>query len=169
MATLGCNQSQPPARETAPATPPASTLPADNGEEWIVSDRGVGTIAIGERSEALQGRVDQLGKVGECVYGNVKGREGILIMMVDGVVKRVDVTNAATATSLGARVGDSEAQVKKLYPSLRVEPHKYVSGGHYLVVDGGGQRRLVFETDGKNVTRYRAGASPQVDWVEGCS
>ena len=29
--------------------------------------------------------------------------------------------------------------------------------------------RLVFETDGERVTRYRAGRLPEVEWVEGCA
>jgi hypothetical protein len=29
--------------------------------------------------------------------------------------------------------------------------------------------RIVFETDGKKVTRWRAGLLPQVEFVEGCA
>jgi len=59
-------------------------------------------------------------------------------------------------------------RIKQLYPAARVEPHKYTDG-HYLVVDVTPQRRFVFETDGSKVTRYRSGAVPVVDWVEGCA
>lgn len=135
----------------------------------MVSDRGVGPIEIGARADSLQGRVAPLGKLGECVYGRMASLDGVLVMFVDGAVVRVDVTSSATPTTLGIKVGDSEAQVRERYPTARVEPHKYVDGGHYLVVDADDNRRLVFETDGAKVTRYRAGLVPQVDWVEGCS
>jgi hypothetical protein len=143
--------------------------------QWIVSDAGVGPVAIGMRSDDLQGIIDTLGKLGECVYASpiervASGfsRKDLLVMLVDGVVARVDVIGPSVATAAGAHVGDSEARIKQLYPASRVEPHKYTDG-HYLVVETAPQRRLVFETDGTRVTRYRSGVVPAVEWVEGCS
>jgi hypothetical protein len=136
---------------------------------WVLSEAGVGPIAIGMRSDDLQGVIDTLGRLGECVYAKPLERPaGVLIMLVDGVVARVDVTDASTPTDAGARVGDTEARITGLYPSARVGPHKYTDG-HYLTVDVASGRRLVFETDGTRVTRLRSGAVPAVDWVEGCS
>ena len=53
---------------------------------------------------------------------------------------------------------------------VKSEPHKYVRGGHYLVVPSpaDSDAQLVFETDGKRVTSYRVGRLPEVRWVEGC-
>jgi hypothetical protein len=160
---------------------PAPEPETDAPPAWVVSDGGVGPIAIGMRAGDLQGIVDNLGTLGECVYAspvesvapgsNVASSfspKDLLVMLVDGVVARVDVIGPSIATAAGARVGDSEARIKELYPAVRSEPHKYTDG-HYLVVDAAGNRRLVFETDGAKVTRYRTGAVPQVDWVEGCS
>jgi hypothetical protein len=36
------------------------------------------------------------------------------------------------------------------------------------VHDEAGKVRLIFETDGKVVTSYRAGHEPEVEYVEGC-
>jgi hypothetical protein len=33
---------------------------------------------------------------------------------------------------------------------------------------GGGNNRIVFETDGKKVVKYRSGRLPAVEYVEGC-
>ena len=54
---------------------------------------------------------------------------------------------------------------------MKSEPHKYVEAGHYLIVSSPSDttRQLVFETDGKRVTSYRVGRTPEVRWVEGCS
>jgi len=85
---------------------------------------------------------------------------------------RADVMTGRHPTDRGARLGTSGAQVQAVYgKSLQVRPHKYDSAGRYLVLvpDGGADSlRLIFETRGRVVTRYRAGVLPAVDYVEGC-
>jgi hypothetical protein len=141
--------------------------PADSAE-WVVSEQGTGPIRIGMTAEELRPHVETLGQLEGCVYAKAPAAPGLLVMLFDQKVVRLDVVAVGLATAAGARVGDTEQRVRELYPGLRVEPHKYTDG-HYLVVEGNPGRRLVFETDGARVTRYRAGAIPQVDWVEGCS
>jgi hypothetical protein len=162
---LACGRTEP-----AADPPPAAARNAP----WTVSAAGVGPIGIGMRSDDLQGLINRIGKLGECVYAmpieavtaGIEGKD-LLVMLVDGVVARVDVIGPSVATEQGARVGDSEARIKELYAGARTEPHKYTDG-HYLVVETGTDRRFVFETDGMKVTRYRSGAVPAVEWVEGC-
>ena len=58
------------------------------------------------------------------------------------------------------KIGDSEARIKSLYAGRVVStPHKYATGGHYLTVTppGGGNNRIIFETDGKVVTDVKLG------------
>lgn len=51
----------------------------------------------------------------------------------------------------------------------RVSPHKYVDG-HYIEIEiKGGKFSIIFETDGKRVTSFRTGRSPEVRYIEGCS
>lgn len=93
------------------------------------------------------------------------------VMLGGDTVVRFDIRDTSIATVEGARVGDSEARVKSLYGGrVSVQPHKYVAGGHYLVVTDPAHPgdRLVFETDGKVVTQFRAGRTPEVMNVEGC-
>jgi hypothetical protein len=136
--------------------------------EWVVSDTGAGPIRVGMTADELRPHVETLGQLEGCVYAKVPAAPGLLVMVFGGKVVRLDVIAAGLAMEAGARVGDTEQRVRELYPGVQVEPHKYTDG-HYLVVDGNAGRRLVFETDGARVTRYRVGAIPQVDWVEGCS
>jgi hypothetical protein len=94
-------------------------------------------------------------------------------MFVDGTLARVQVDTSTASTAAGVGVGDSEPRVRQVYGArVRTMPHKYTDG-HYLVVPRGtGQDsvfRLVFETDGRRVTRLRGGRFPEVEWVEGCS
>ena len=104
----------------------------------------------------------------ECVYAKVPAAAGLLVMLVDGKVVRIDVIDKAVATAAGARVGDTEARIRELYPGLRAEPHKYTDG-HYLVVDTMPRPSVGIRDGRRACNRYRAGVIPQVDWVEGCS
>lgn len=60
-----------------------------------------------------------------------------------------------------------------MYPGrVEVQPHKYTGPeGHYLSVSVPSDTllRIIFETDGRVVTRYRAGRRPAVEYVEGRS
>jgi hypothetical protein len=100
------------------------------------------------------------------------GPPGLRLMIEGSEIVRIDVDSGNVTTSLGARVGDTEERIKQLYAGrVTPGPHKY-STGHYLTVTPADAAdsafRLVFETDGKTVTRYRAGKRPQVEYVEGC-
>jgi hypothetical protein len=98
--------------------------------------------------------------------------EGVSVMVVKGKVARIDVDTGAVTTDDGGKIGDSEDRIKSIYgDELRIEPHKYVEGGHYMTVMGDSAsagKAIVFETDGKRVTMFRAGRLPEVKWVEGC-
>jgi hypothetical protein len=111
-----------------------------------------------------------------CSYVKPKtGPQGIQFMLTDGRIARVDVVKSKQITTVsGAKIGDTEARIKSLYPGqIKVTPHKYVPGGHYLTFTSNYPNyknyRVVFETDGNRVTQYRAGKLPEVEFVEGCS
>jgi hypothetical protein len=158
---------------SATTTPPSPT----SAVGWTVTENGWGPIRAGmtiaEARAALGGELSEPANR-ECDHVRPpRGPEGVLIMMVDGRVARVEVSDTTVASAAGARVGDTEARINALYPGrVQIGPHKYVDG-HYLVVRRGpgadSVSRLVFETDGRRVTRYRSGRFPEVEWVEGCS
>ena len=97
---------------------------------------------------------------------------GVNVMVVKGKIARIDVDTGTVTTEDGAKIGDSEDKIKTIYgDELKVSPHKYIEGGHYLTVMGDSAsagKAMVFETDGKQVTMFRAGRIPEVEWVEGC-
>ncbi|RUT08936.1 hypothetical protein DSM106972_009890 [Dulcicalothrix desertica PCC 7102] len=103
-----------------------------------------------------------------------KAPAGVEFMLTDGIISRIDVAkNTKIATASGAKIGDTETRIKSLYPrQITVTPHKYVQGGHYLTFTPKESKyknyRIVFETDGKRVTQYRAGRLPEVENVERC-
>jgi hypothetical protein len=94
-------------------------------------------------------------------------------MVKNGRVERVDMDSPGVRTDRGAEVGMTEADIRRLYPDgLLVQPHKYDEAGHYLIYVPGESAdslfRVVFETDGQRVLRFRAGLRPAVEYVEGC-
>jgi hypothetical protein len=99
--------------------------------------------------------------------------DNVGVMIVRGKVARIDVDTGSVTTEDGAKIGDTEEKIRSIYNGdVQVEPHKYVTGGHYMIVMGDSAsagKAIVFETNGKVVTSFRAGRLPEVKWVEGCS
>jgi hypothetical protein len=173
-ATLEARKAVVPPGETSPPPPPVVAPSAPVGE-WEVTPAGIGAvktgISIDEAQILLHNDLNIPANLAECAFVKTKsGPKGVALMVEQRNVTRVDVTSGPTATSAGVRIGDTEEEVKSAYPDrITVTPHKYNTGGHYLTytpANGGG--KIVFETDGSKVTRFRSGATPSVDNVEGC-
>jgi hypothetical protein len=149
-------------------------------ETAVVDLRGIGSVRVGmsvrqaERVIGQKLKVTLDGQAGStCGYASVPNRSGINFMVRDRNIARIDIRNPKVKTVSGAKVGDSEQRIARLYGSLlQVSPHKYTKG-HYLTVVPKDARdrnyRLIFETDGKKVITYRVGKLPEVEYVEGCS
>jgi hypothetical protein len=92
-------------------------------------------------------------------------------------IARVDIFNKSRITTpRGAKIGNTEAQIKAMYPGqIQVTPHQYTGsqGGHYLTFvpkDAADKDyRIVFETLKGRVTQFRSGKLPEVEYVEGCA
>ena len=162
-------------------------------EQSKVTIDGIGPIRVGmtvaeaEKSANVTliekgGRADT-----NCYYMWPKtGPQGIGFMVISpreaktilrDRISRVDIfKNNRITTPRGAKIGDTEAQIKALYPGqIQVTPHQYTGpqGGHYLTLvpkdaaDKG--YRIVFETLKGRVTQFRSGKLPEVEYVEGCA
>lgn len=143
---------------------------------WAVRADGAGPIRVGMTADDAR-RILGIAPTGKtskgCSYidGAPSSALHAAVMLTSDTVVRLDVRDKSTATAEGARVGDTEARVQSLYGGrIAVRPHKYVEGGHYLLVTDPAHSndRIVFETDGKVVTQFRAGRIPEVENVEGC-
>jgi hypothetical protein len=155
----------------------SSPTPASLEDAWKVRLDGAGPVKVGmtldEASKAANAPVWIVrppSEPGGCTYARVEGGPaGLSLMVVGDRIARVDVQEGSSVeTAEGAKVGVTEAAVKALYPGIRVEPAKYLVGGHDLVHDAG-ESKIVFETDGSKVTNYHAGKEPEVSYSEGCS
>jgi hypothetical protein len=147
----------------------------------VLTDSSFGDIRIGMTLPQLQSAIGTLGdttkmkRACDLVSASDPYRlpAGVSITAVNGRVARIDVENDSIASDKGIRVGDSEAKVKEAYGNaLIVAPHAYIDG-HYLEAKSGSDsataKGIVYETDGKKVTTFRAGFWEPVRWVEGCS
>jgi hypothetical protein len=149
---------------------------------WTVSLSSYGPIELGSPVAAVLAALGAPPPEGEgsardaCHYIGIPDEpsmRALRLMVVNDSAVRIDVDSLSVATRWDDRVGDAEQAVLARHAGhVSVEPHKYTGPeGHYLIVTAPHDtlHRLVFETDGKRVTSYRAGLRPYVDWVEGCS
>jgi hypothetical protein len=160
------------------ATLGALTTAGTPQAEWRVSLRAAGPIRFGmplrEARRLLQDRAPRAPSSVDCDYWSPPNvPPGVSFLVEGGRVMRIDVDSATVPTASGARVGDSEARILELYGDrLQRRPHQYLEGSYltYVPRDAADTNfRLVFETDGRRVTSYRAGRRPTVEYIEGCS
>jgi hypothetical protein len=176
MLLVACGGTEDSAPGSVGRDAPSATPGLAAGTTWTVTEMGWGPVRAGmsvaDARAALGGKLSEPANR-QCDYVKpLDGPPGVQLMVVGDQIARVDVIDTTVATAAGARVSDDEARIGALYPGrVRSGPHKYVEG-HYLVVRRGtgadSVYRLVFETDGKRVTRFRGGRLPEVEWVEGC-
>jgi hypothetical protein len=159
-----------------PANPNAAG--SDSVSDLALSEDGLGQVQIGmQLSEAVNmGLLSENPNLKpECDYVfpavGAGIPEGVSVMVVRGKLARIDVDTGTVTTEEGAKIGDTEDQLRELYDGVEVTPHKYIEKGHYFTVRGDSAsagRAIVFETDGQRVTMFRSGRFPEVGWVEAC-
>ena len=172
-----------PRRDVVVSTPtssadPSGDSPAADGAVQV-TEHGVGPLKIGmtlaDARKATSGAVSAPPAADTAVCGFARwsgAPAGVRLMTAKGRIVRVDVDSGSATTAAGAHIGDSESRIITLYAGrVETSPSKYAKG-HYLTVKrpaaADSSYRFIFETDGKRVTKYRAGRMPEVAYVEGC-
>ena|SRR5687767_9417322 len=139
--------------------------------------RGIGTLRIGLPAAALERRfaarpVDRdFEAENDCGYWTSPRLPGLALMVFEGRLARIDVTDPAWRTRSGGRVGMDQQQMLDLYGGLmRVEPHPYTDPeGKYLVYRARHEPfGLIAETSAGKVQSIRVGYWDNVQWIEGC-
>jgi hypothetical protein len=180
LSSTACERGSERVADTVAAAPaPKEGTPPDSAASWTVDEKGIGPVLAGmtlaELSKVAGETLRPAYDINEtCDYVKPKFLpKGVMVMIVEDSVGRVDVTEKGVRTKEGVGIGDAESRVLSVYGArAQVQPHKYTGPtGHYVIVQQSGDtlHRIVFETDGKVVERYHAGRRPAVDLVEGCA
>lgn len=153
--------------------PPPAVKPT-KPRNLLLSPQSVGPVTFGMSLKQVEGILGEQA-MGldhsdnpECGFVAFKAIPKVRFMVEKGIITRGDVEKEIANTT-GVGVGGTEAALKAKYPSLKVDGHEYVPGGHFLTVPGEGKTALVMETDGTTITSVRAGLQPSVSYSEGCS
>ena len=183
LALAACGAPEPePTPEPAPAPVPAPGSAAE-----ALTAAGFGPLRIGmTRAEvvAVLGDDANPGSVGgpdpeSCdMFRPVRAPEGLLVMILDGALGSVWVSrNAAVETDRGLNVGDTAAEVKRVYgAAAEVTPHKYSDApAEYITVwttaqhQGPSARGLKYTIGPDGLVESIAGGGDSISYVEGCA
>jgi hypothetical protein len=147
-----------------------------------LSEKGIGPLRIGmtvaEAAAALGGGFSDsdIGNPPGCTQAELVGAPpGFAVELENGRVAAIVVESGSIATSAGIRIGDAETRIKTLYSGSRISVLRNpdFEDAHVVIVTPGNdttsRSRIVFETDGKIVTAFRAGVTPVVEYAEGCA
>lgn len=157
----------------------AAPRPHAEDLQWRVGLRRFGPVQYGMTLDEAARVLGQQVRYSEIEEGCGRFRprpapRGTSFMVVRERLMRVDVTAGRTATLSGARIGSTEQEIQALYPGqIRVEPSQRAGAeGHFLVFvprdSADSTYGMVFETDGRTVTRFRAGLAEPVSWIDAC-
>ncbi|TVQ54329.1 MAG: hypothetical protein EA366_11995, partial [Spirulina sp. DLM2.Bin59] len=143
--------------------------------------KALGPVEVGmtiAEAEAVTGQTFRErpsgGEAYGCRYYEVEGLEKVAFMVTDDVITRAEIWREDITTRSGAKIGDSAAKIRNLYPGqIESEPHEYFPGGEYLIFTPqepeNQNYRVLFETnEAGEVTTIRSGQLPEVGFIEGC-
>lgn len=193
LALAGCNAtesrgadpiaaaSESTATTATPSMHTGGTLPPRSVLDAAPNFNGLGPLRFGMDAQQMRkawtqplyGEPPQHDPSG-CYYLHPRKDDyNLLLMMEGGNFVRVDVRKGSATAPGGGGLGMTIDEMRELYADrMEAMPNKYDSTAHTLRIAPlhGEPSRLVFETDAKgNVTSWRIGLPPQVDYVEGCS
>jgi hypothetical protein len=103
-----------------------------------------------------------------CDYVSLPGHEGVAMMFIDGVLRRIDLSMSHLRTTRGAGPGDPVSRVRRAYPGLAAEPRAYVENEQTLSWRSG-PNAIRFETLHGRIENVYAGRWAEVQLIEGCS
>ena len=139
---------------------------------------GLGPIRVGMSASALERvlgtRLPETQDYSEDACRQVEAGPnwpGTSVMLLDGRVARIDVSQRGFFTLSGAAVGDTEASVFKRY-GRRIWASTHVEGvddSKYLTMFSSDRSLGIrFETDGERITSYYVGTARAVQFPDGC-
>jgi hypothetical protein len=145
---------------------------AQLGDSAKLTPNGLGPIRVGMTESEIARVADRpihVRNFPDSPCGGARLGHKAFGLFTDGRLRRVSLGSAFYSTRSGLRVGMPQAAIRERYGAeVKRSPHAYDPAGFYFKVTRG-NRRLVFETDGEEITVIHGGAKPEVDYIEGCA
>ncbi len=189
LSLAACN-APPPEPADAPAGPAAPASPTEPGAPVSAAEKltaqGFGPLRIGmtrAEVEAALGPDSDPEAVGgpdpaSCdMFRPARAPDGLLVMVENGMLTSIWLSrNTAVETDRALNVGDTAAEVKRVYgPAADVIPHKYAGApAEYITVwattdrESAAARGLTYEIGPDGRVESIAGGGPSIQYVEGC-
>lgn len=137
-------------------------------------DRVVFGMTVNQAEKAIDGTLVAVSEVSDTQCYRVRpagGPAGVEFTVTAGTIERVDLSNPSITTRSGAGVGSTEAELVELFGD-RVSTESRAGGGNNVIFTPADASdaafRVIFETDGTTVTRFRSGRVPQVEAENPC-
>ena len=153
-------------------------IAAAQASDFRATMAGIGPIRIGMSESALERalgtRLPETQDAEEDACRQVEAGSrwpGTSVMLLNGRVARIDVSERGLLTLSGAAVGDTQSSVLRLYGRrISVSTHEAgVDDSKFLTMFSSDHRLGIrFETDGERVTQYYVGTARAVQFPEGC-
>jgi len=151
-----------------PESPSEAMSPSDN---MALTLDGFGPYLIGSTTKE-NGLAPNTSSAGSesCSYIKLDDHPGLMFMIVENKLARIDVQSGDWAVKDGIKIGSSGDKIKASYgDALTVTPGKYDETISDYSVKQSDTRGAVFQVIDDEVSNYRIGRLPEVSWVEGCS
>ena len=144
--------------------------------QWIVYPTGIGAMKIGMTRKQLSTVLHESIKGPDssddkaCYYTEARSYPGVSLMILNGHLGRIDLSEPGTATVEGIQVGNPEARVIAAYGHrVKIAPEAYDSANHTLTLHSAdGRTGIRFVTDQKKVRLIYAGRADAIEYIEGC-
>ena len=137
-------------------------------------DRVMFGMTLNQAERALEGELVPVSEPFNIECYKVRpagGPVGVEFTVTAGTIERVDLSTDLVTTRSGAGVGSTEESLRSLFgDSVHTEARS--GGGNNIVFTPSDASdaafRVIFETDGTTVTRFRSGRVPQVEPTDFC-
>ena len=159
-------------------TASASVSEGRSGHIEYVDENGYGGVTFGmstkeAKSSFARGELieEYWDEPNTCYYLCVDGTNcGVVFMVVDDTVQRLDVVDDNISTKSGVSIGTTLGDAEKIYRHSERKPNFYTYPEEDLVVRLSDKVSVIFEQGKPDIINFfRIGLEPAINFPEGCS